>query len=268
MISYRDHLIYLAVTCNGNRNLIIREATKRCYLNETEVKDVVSKVRSNVLTYLDPEYPSYLRNLNECPIVLFYYGDISLINDENQKRNLAVVGSRKATEYGLFHTDKIVKEVAKKCNIVSGLASGIDAQAHQTALDCGAKTIAVLGSGIDYPWPTENALLYMNIIKEGGLVISEYPNMSEPDGYHFPIRNRLIVMFSNAVLITEAHGLRTGTSITARLGLDYGRSVMAIPYSLDVVDSFCNTLIYEGCILVRDGTDILIDMDLEEIKNI
>ena len=262
----RMMLIYLAIIYDGNYDAVLRAASQRLDYSYQEMERVVSALKCNVLTMLDPEYPEYLRKMARCPMVLFYYGDISLIDDEHLKSNLGVVGTREPTDYGLFHTRRLVNEVAKDCTIISGLAKGIDACAHQAALDFGVKTVAVLGSGIDNPWPYENRVLYKDIIEHGGLVISEYPNMSAPEGYHFPTRNRLISMFSWALLVTEAFGFTSGTSITVGCSLHYGREVMCLPTSVEVEDSFCNHLIFEGANLVRNGHDILIDMDLEEIK--
>lgn len=266
MNSYRNVLIYLAIVFDGDYDKILSVASRHYDPDYDEVNRVVGALKCKTLTLLDPDYPQYLKKMTRAPLVLFYYGDISLIDDFHHKYCLGVVGTREATEYGILNTKKIVKEVVKDCVIVSGMASGIDTEAHQATLEEGGKTVAVLGSGIDNPWPYDNILLYENIINSGGLVVSEYPNMSLPSMHHFPIRNRLIAMFSNALLVTEAHGQRTGTSITVRFALDYGIEVMAIPYPVEVIDSFCNHLIYEGAKLVRDGHDVLIDMELEEIK--
>ena len=266
MISGRIILIYLAIIHDGNYDAILADAAKGIDPNFQMMVDTVNKLKCKTLTILDPDYPNYLRKMPHPPLVLFYYGDISLIDDEHIKYNLGVVGTRDATDYGLYHTKRLVYEVAKDCNIISGLADGIDGIAHQAALEAGAKTVAVLGSGIDNPYPSVNIKLYYDIIENGGLVVSEYPYKSEPAMHHFPIRNRLIAMFSSALLVGEAHGFRTGTSITVNFALSYGHEVMCIPYPVDVIDSFCNHLIYEGAKLVRDGLDILTDMDLKEIK--
>ena len=266
MNSNRNLLIYLAIIHDGNYDAIMNAIYHRIFPSEEEVNEEVSKLKCNVLTVLDPNYPKYLKRMARFPLVLFYYGDISLINEDRLKSNLAVVGTRKATSYGLKNTSRIIKEMGDKVCIVSGLARGIDAQAHQAALNVGAKTIAVLGSGIDNPWPEENALLYRDIITHGGLVVSEYPHMSTPDMTHFPVRNRLIAMFAESLLVTEAYGYRTGTSITVGFANSYGRLVMCIPYPPHIEDSFCNQLLYEGATFVRNGQDILLELGLEEIK--
>ncbi len=266
MNSGRNLLIYLAIIYDGDYDKIVEAASKKLDPDFQEVNRLVSALKCNVLTMLDPDYPRYLKKYPRAPLVLFYYGDISLIDDEHFKYNLGIVGTRHPTEYGLFHTQRIVYEVSKDCNIVSGMAQGVDAQAHQASIDAGCKTIAVLGSGIDNPYPVINTKLYHDIIKHGGLVVSEYPNKSEPKGAHFPVRNRLISMFSSALLVTQAYGNRTGTSITVSFSLSQGKEVMCLPYPVNELDSFCNQLIYEGAKLVRDGHDILIDMNIENIK--
>ena len=262
----RDLLIYLAVIHRGDRDKIIRDVTTHVYPDYEKVTETLKLVKCKTLTMIDADYPEYLRYCAAPPIVLFYYGDISLINRENYKRNLAVVGTRKSTPYGRKHTANLVAGVAKECNIVSGLALGIDATAHNAAIDNGTKTIAVLGSGIDYPWPTTNTKLYHDIINNGGLVISEYPIDTPPEMRNFTLRNRLIVMFSKALLITESRNAEGGVACTATFAATVGKEVMCLPYPVEVEDSFTNRLIYEGAKLIRNANDILVDMDLKSIS--
>jgi len=267
MIEGRDLLIYLAVICKGNYDELLR--AMKCRIIDpppADVKKVVDGLKCKVLTYLDPDFPKYLKNLNSPPIVLFYYGDISLINDENWKKNLAVVGTRHPTDYGIKMTQRMVHEVSYKVNIVSGLAKGIDAVAHRSCIEAEGKTIAVLGCGIDTIYPVENKKLYKDIVNSGGLVISEYPYDTEPHFSHFPFRNRLIAAFSCATLVTEAYGY-SGTSITVNFALGYGRDVMCVPYPIESKnDSFCNQLLFEGALFIRDGEDILMQLDMDEEK--
>ena len=262
MNSKRIHLIYLAIHYEGNYDLLLSALKKHTEFDKEKEEEAVLSLKCNVLTYIDDDYPIYLRQLTRPPLVLFYYGDISLIDDKHHATNLGVVGTRSATEYGLKHTKRIVSEVVDKCTIISGLAYGIDTMAHQTTIDNNGKTVAVLGSGIDNVYPIENYELYQAIIAKGGLVISEYPSKTDPHFFHFPIRNRLIAMFSSAILITEAIGYKTGTSITAAYARRLSRKVMCIPYPLEVTDSFCNQLIHDGDELIRDGCDILKEMKI------
>jgi len=262
----RNLLIYYAIIYRGNYDEVLKATTQKNHPDIEEVKRVVDALNCKTLTMLDDDYPEYLKRSLRAPMVLFYYGDISLIDDYHHKYNLAVIGTRQSTNYGARHTSRIVKELAKDCNIVSGLARGIDAVAHRAALLYGAKTVAVLGSGIDNPWPYENVELYQAIISLGGLVISEYPDKTDPNIENFPARNRLIALFSKAVLVTEAYNYKTGTAITVRLAREYNREVMAIPYRLEATTSFCNQLIYEGAKLIRDGHDVLSTMNIAQIK--
>lgn len=266
MNSNRNKLIYLAILFDGDYDKILAAIKNYSYPSNEVIEEEVSKLKCKTLTMLDEAYPQYLKNYPRPPFVLFYYGDISLIDAEHINNNLGVVGTRKATNYGIYHTKRIIKELNGECIIVSGLAKGIDAVAHKAAIESNAKTIAVLGSGIDNVWPNENEELYKSIIDHNGLVISEYPNMSEPLMHHFPIRNRLIVMFSNALLVTEAHGYKTGTAITVKLANVFNKPVMTIPYPVGIGDSYCNHLLYQGAQCVRNGKDVLVEMDVTDLK--
>ena len=266
MNSNRNKLIYLAILFDGDYDAILSAVKKYSYPSDEAILEEVNKLKCQTLTILDEDYPQYLKNYPRSPFVLFYYGDISLINAEHLNSNLGVVGTRKATSYGLYNTKRIVRELNAECTIVSGLAKGIDAAAHQAAIDSNAKTVAVLGSGIDNVWPLENEDLYHSIIEHGGLVVSEYPNMSEPLDIHFPVRNRLIVMFSNAILVTEAHGYRTGTAITVKYAMAFNKLLMSIPYPLGISDSYCNHLLHEGVQCVRNVKDVLLEMDVTDLK--
>lgn len=256
MIESRDLLIYLAVKYDGDYSSIVHAAQDRIDPSVAEVEECIKKVKSKVLTYFDEEYPAYLRKSPYPPLVLFYYGDISLISDENYQKNVAVIGTRKPTDYGINATETIVKGIAAKYNVVSGLASGIDGVAQTTAILSGGKTIAVLGSGIERVYPTENVDLYHNIINSGGLVVSEYPGYVEPFGGHFLIRNRIIAQLSKGVIVTEAYG-RSGTSNTVTYAAMFGRDVLAVPSPVTALDSFTNQLLYEGAIFIRNAKDVL-----------
>lgn len=256
MCEARDVIIYLAIKYEGEYQRVLKAIYEKEDPNPFEVEELVSSLKSNVITMCDEDYPEYLKREAFPPIVLFYYGDISLINDENFNRNLAVIGTRKPTQYGIDSTISLVNQLSRKFNIVSGMAKGIDGIAQETTVNNRGKTIAVLGSGIDNIYPYENARLYHRIIRSGGLIISEYPNMVEPHQWHFPIRDRLIAMLAKGVLVTEAYG-RTGTSITVGFALEYSRAVFAIPHPIGTDDNFCNQLLYEGATIVRNGKDVI-----------
>ena len=143
-----------------------------------------------------------------------------------------------------------MSEVAKEYTVVSGLAIGTDTLVHQTTIDVGGKTIAVLGSGIDYCYPVRNKELYEEI-KRNHLVISEYPGDLMPSEISFPRRNRIIAMISKGLIVTEAYA-RSGTLTTVMFALQYSKTVMCVPYRAGL-GSECNRLISEGAFLVEDG---------------
>lgn len=245
----RDVLIHLSLKYNGDYKSIRHAIEEKEYLDE---EIVIPSMSCRVVTLLDDDFPEILKEFYQCPLVLYYYGDLSLIQDTS--KNLAVIGTRVPTEYGSESTKEIVSEVASKVNIVSGLARGIDSIAQEEALKCGGKVIAVLGSGIDVCYPPTNKKLYEEI-KKKGLVISEHPSNTEPSPDKFPFRNRLIAMLSNTVLITEAYN-HSGTSITASYALAYNKNVCCVPYPRNR-HSLCNSLIASGADLVEKGRDVL-----------
>ena len=236
----------------GDYNKIYEAMTQHYEPSEEEVYCMLKKLTSPCITILDNDYPEYIKKkVIHPPFVLYYYGDISLINDEN--KNIAFIGSRKCSNYGQNITQKIVSEVAKKFNIVSGLARGIDSCAHAACVNILGKTIAVLGCGIDVCYPSENKWLYQKI-KKTGLIISEYPCNTPPQIRYFPWRNRLIVGFSRTIVITEAKK-HSGTSISTSFALASGKDVCCIPYPSDE-NSLCNHLIKQGAYLIENANDL------------
>ena len=194
---------------------------------------VIEYMESNgirAVGYGSDEYPDYLRSLlADPPVVLYCRGDVSLLADES--RNIAVVGTRTITRYGKDVTAQFVRALANDglC-VVSGGARGVDSLAHRTALECGGKTVAVLGCGVDIAYPPENKELLDKIAGEG-LVVSEYPPGTPPNQFRFPERNRLISAFSSGVLVTEA-GLKSGSLITADLAIEQGKELYVVPGSV------------------------------------
>ena len=247
----RDMLVAMAIYYQGDWKALVKAISKKEYLPVEEARRLIRENKSKAITMLDQEYPSYLKEFYMPPLVLFYYGDISLLND--YKKNLGVVGTRSPTEVGANITNEIVKDLAKDYVIVSGMAKGIDRLAHQQAIENGGKTIAILGCGIEICYPSENRDIY-EIMKQNHLVISEYPGLCSPDSIHFPIRNRLIVQLSNGILVTEAK-LRSGTSITIKYALSYNKNVMCVP-SVDFDNSGCNSAIRDGAILVENSDHV------------
>ena len=256
----RELLIYLSYVNGGHWHKIFKIIKDKKYeVSEEEVQKVLSSIKSNVVTTLDKEFPDILKTINMPPFVIYYYGDISLLN--NYYKNISVVGSRKSSTYGEDMTYDIVKGLAEKgYTIVSGLAKGIDSIAHKAAIAGGGKTIAILGSGIDYCYPYENYDLYKEI-KKDHLIISEYPGFDAPTQGQFPERNRLIAGLSSTILVGEA-GVHSGTFITVADGLINGRNICCIPYPADA-NSACNKLIKEGAALVETTQDVIDELPID-----
>ena len=249
----RNILIYLSMLYKGDYDLIYDALVKHDNPpTEEEVQEMVKKVTSPCITILDDDYPEYIKQkVFHPPFVLYYYGDISLIKDEN--KNIAFIGSRTCSNYGQNMTQKIVSEVCERYNIVSGLAKGIDSCAHAACVNKLGKTIAVLGSGIDSCYPSRNKELYEQI-KQKGLVISEYPCDTPPTTRNFPMRNRLIVGFSRLIVITEA-AKHSGTQISTAFALQSGKDVCCVPYPA-TRNSLCNHLIKQGAYLIESAKDL------------
>ena len=204
----------------------------------------------------DPRYPSLLLNLYDYPILLYCKGNIDTLN----LPAVAVVGSRTPTEYGAGVSASLAGQLAGKgFAVVSGLARGIDAQAHRGALKAGGATIAVLGCGVDVVYPGEHAALYRQIEAEG-LLLSEYPLGTPPYKSHFPARNRLVSGLCSGVVIVEA-AARSGALITSRSALEQNREVFAVPGRIDSPQSEgTHRLLRQGATLVRSVEDILVEL--------
>jgi DNA processing protein len=201
----------------------------------------------------DALYPAQLEAARGAPPELFVLGDAALLS----RPQIAIVGSRAPTAAGRRIAGEIARElVASGYAITSGLARGIDAAAHQAALDAGGITIAVCGTGLDECYPRQNQALFERIARHGALV-SEFPPRTPPRAHHFPRRNRVISGLARGVVIIEA-AANSGSLITARHAADQGRDVYAVPGSpLNPLAAGCNELIRSGAVLVRDATDIL-----------
>ncbi len=211
-----------------------------------------------VLTWDSPDYPSLLKVIPNSPPVLYVRGELLPQDDWA----LGVVGTRRATVYGREATHALVGGLAAGgVTIVSGLAYGIDSYAHQTALDAGGRTIAVLGSGVDIIYPARNRKLADQISSQGAIV-SEYPLGTRPEGSNFPPRNRIISGLSMGVLVVEGT-TRSGAMITADFAAEQGREVFAVPGNiLNRLSSGPNQLIQNGAKLVTSIGDVLEELNL------
>lgn len=178
-----------------------------------------------LLTIKDEEYPNKLKNIYDAPITLYLLGNNKLINQQG----IAVVGSRTCSDYGEMMSKAFSYSLAKRnLNIISGLAIGIDSSAHKGALLAKGKTIAIIGTGIDLIYPKENQQLFYEIVKNDGLIISEYSLGTKPIRENFPKRNRIISALSDGVLVIEA-GEKSGALITVDYALEYGKNIYVVP---------------------------------------
>lgn len=214
---------------------------------------------ARLITFWDKEFPEQLKNIYDPPAFLFVIGTLR----GEDKNAIAVVGSRRPSNYGRVVTERLTSELANKgLTIVSGLAYGIDTLAHAQALQSGGRTIAVLGSGVDMIYPTENRSLAERIAKNGA-IISEFPMGSGPDRNNFPRRNRIICGLSLGTLVVEA-GERSGALITAAMALDQNREVFAVPGNIDSPNSFgTNELVKQGAKIVTSSADILEELSAQ-----
>lgn len=216
-------------------------------------KQKLMELNIHTLTILDPFYPPLLREIHDPPFVLYARGNLNLLD----LPGIAVVGTRMPTPYGRQVAFRLAEEIDRAGFVVlSGLAKGVDAEAHKGSLAVSAHTIAILGSGINVVYPRQNEQLYRKIL-EKGLILSEYPPGYPSHPLHFPQRNRLISGLSLGVLVVEA-AVKSGSSITVRCALEQGKEVLAVPGSIfSPLSQGTNRLIQEGAKLVTSIADIL-----------
>lgn len=206
-----------------------------------------------VVTFSNKDYPETLKNIEDAPIALYIKGTIQ----KEDRYAVAVVGSRKYSSYGKLAAEKLSSELSSMgFTIVSGMARGIDTLAHVAAINSGGRSIAVLGSGIDVPYPPENRGL-MEKLADSGCVISEFPPGTLPERENFPKRNRIISGLSLGVLVVEA-AADSGSLITASCALEQGKEVFAVPGNINSVNSNgTNELIKKGAKLVQSAEDVI-----------
>ena len=215
-----------------------------------------TKIKSTgtaLIAAVDPRYPSRLKEIYDPPVVLFAQGRLELLSS----LMIGVVGTRRPTPYGLAAADRLTTDLALAgATIVSGMARGIDSAAHKAALHAEGNTVAVFGCGVDIVYPAENRHLAAQISKHG-LLLSEFPMGSPSYPQNFPIRNRIVSGLSAGVLVVEG-AQYSGSAITARLAMDQGREVFAVPGNITSKASWGpNLLIKQGAKLVQDWNDIL-----------
>ena len=207
-----------------------------------------------IMTPADGGYPSQLKGAPGAPLALYVKGDVAALS----RPAIAMIGTRRATSYGKSIANRLSYDLAKAgwC-VVSGLALGIDSEAHRGALEADGITVGVIGSGLDRFYPEENRELAREIVKKGGAVVSEFPFGRPPDQQTFPIRNHVVAALARGVVAVEAPA-RSGTLITTGIAADLGRTVMAVPARVDSrMSAGCLQLIRDGAILIRNVDDVL-----------
>lgn len=206
---------------------------------EQEV-EFIAKNKIRPIFFLDKDYPDRLRNIPDCPILLYVRGDVNL----SPEKSIAIVGTRKMTEYGKQFINKLIEDIAPyKPTIISGLAYGVDTWAHKQCLQYGLDTYGVVAHGMDRIYPVLHSNIASDMVANGGAVITEYTSGTKPDKEHFPMRNRIVAGMVDAVIVVES-AASGGSLITAELANQYNRDVFAVPGSLgEKYSAGCNYLI-------------------------
>ena len=237
-------------------------ATRKLRIDPDAELEQVVKAGIRAYTWHDDEYPARLKEIYDVPPVLYVRGELS----PDDERSIAVVGTRKPSAYGREVAYQLTQDVAKSgVTIVSGLALGIDAVAHQAAVDAGRRTVAVLGSGVDVIYPWRHAKLVERIV-ENGAIVSEHPLGTRPSAQHFPRRNRIMSGMTLGTVVIEA-GEKSGALLTAHHALEQNREVFAVPGNVFAPTSRgTNRLIRDSAAkLVIDYKDVLQELNLSYV---
>ena len=255
-VNAREVLLALSYKYKGEWKKIMSAISNKESIEDVYYEESKSKIKADYLTVIDDDYPVNLRRSNYPPFLLYMYGDKELLSE---KYLLSVVGTRYPTMYQNDTVYSLIKEVEEKMNnravIVSGMAKGIDQAAMKAAIDSGAPVIAIIGSGIDAPYPSDNQGIYEYCKSGKGLVLSEYPLDIEAKRENFIFRNRLLAALSN-VLFVGGGKLRSGTTSTVRYSLDLDKDILALPCNI-TGDDLTNALIKDGAISVLSSSDII-----------
>ncbi len=236
----------------------------RSYQVVDELKNEIKQIDKSgfkIVTMVENNYPSLLKQIPDLPPYFTYIGSLDIITDQFQLPSIAIVGSREATPYGLNSAEKLAHDlVSNGFEVISGMAIGIDTAAHKGALRAGGRTVAVLGSGLCKIYPSENRELFYKIA-DNGAVISEFKVNSEPEGRHFPMRNRIIAGMSLGTVVVEA-AEKSGSLITARLSAEYNREVFAVPGDIHSFKSAgTHALLKQGAKLVANYMDVVEELN-------
>lgn len=244
-MKYSERIAYYAYEVEGDWDKIALKI-------KNHDEPIIVPILEQYVTIVDHEYPNQLRDLRFPPWILFYQGDLSL----TKRSCMSVIGTRNPSEYGNFVTEKLVEDLANRYVIVSGLAKGIDAKAHEVALKKG-KTIGVIGSGLSINYPSCNQKIY-DELKNKHLILSEYPFYTKVKRHHFPWRNRIIAALSKACIVCEAR-IKSGTMLTVNEAISLSKEVYVVPHRLGEKEG-------EGCnLLIDQGAQIIPSLDKIEI---
>ncbi len=226
-----DPSLLTTVSGIGDRTLAAITQTRN-RINPPEFLEQHQQKNPTFWTWVDPDYPRLLKEISDPPMVLYYRGNPHLDELSADRAAIGIVGTRNPSDYGKRWTHRLSGSLARHgFLVVSGMAEGIDTQAHRSCLEAEGRTFAVLGTGVDIPYPPRNQGLY-EAIQERGCIVSEYPAGTPPNRAHFPRRNRIIAGLCRAVLVMEAPS-RSGALITAYQANEYARDVYVLPGSLD-----------------------------------
>ena len=241
----------------------VTDSIAKYIINKTGFKDAedeltIASPHCKLLFITDKEYPFRLKHIPDSPALLYYKGNTNL----NERKIISIVGTRKCTSYGKQITEEIIKGLCKHNPIiVSGLAYGIDIEAHKKALEYGLETIGVMASGIEHLYPSEHKPISLKMIEHGG-ILTEEKYKTLPDRHRFPNRNRIIAGMTDITIVIEA-AARGGALITAELANDYNREVMAVPAQVNhKYSEGCNRLIKKNKAHIYTGPS-----DIEELLN-
>jgi DNA processing protein len=248
-----DPQLLLAIDRVGSQSLS-KIIASRAQIDPEQLLRTHSIANPHWWTRIDPDYPRLLSEIPSAPSILYYRGQVALPENQGQTPTVAIVGTRDLSDYGKRWARKISSCLAKNgFTIVSGMAQGIDTEAHSACLEAGGRTIAAVGTGVDMVYPPRNRRLWTEI-QQHGLIVSEYVAGTPPDRTHFPARNRIIAGLSRVTIVIEAP-IRSGALITAYQSNDFGRDVYVLPGSIDNPNSI-------GCLgLLSRGAQPILSLD-------
>ncbi len=242
----------------------VKEAiAARKHLDPDQIMAELEKMEARLIHENDADFPEQLKNIPNAPAWLFARGQFQ----PDTQKYFTVVGPRKISSYGRQVTDEIVRELASNgLTIVSGLAIGVDSEAHRATLAVNGRTVAVLGCGIDQIYPAQNHNLACEILSRGGAILSEYKPGTEPFRQNFPARNRIVSGLSQGVLVTEASE-KSGSLITATMAIEQGKEIFAVPGSVfSSTSEGTNNLIKSGqAQAITSAQDILKALEIEDL---